>query len=334
MCDVCWLHGAACVWCLVVVDRYELAWAAGFFDGEGWADLAQAEGRRTGQPMARINQADANGIPEVLRRFQRALGGLGTIGGPHREEGRIDLYRWTVSRRGDVELLHHLLVPWLGEVKLLAFATALERESARSRLATPRDEWRAWAAGVWDGEGSACLLAHRTHRDYKKGELSITQSGVGGIPELLRRFRDVTSAGHINGPYAQQGATMDIYRWKATAQYAITETIAQLAPWLSSVKQEQASHVLIVLHAQPVLPRGRPDWGNRKTHCINGHEYATARMRPYVARSDGGVPRRDSHQCLVCAREQARRRREQKRRPAADDDRRSISETASRYLLK
>ena len=89
----------------MVVDRYELAWAAGFFDGEGWADLARQEGRRTGQPMARVNQADPDGVPEVLVRFQRALGGIGTIGGPRVEEGRIDLYRWHVSSRGDVELL-------------------------------------------------------------------------------------------------------------------------------------------------------------------------------------------------------------------------------------
>ena len=306
------------------MDRYELAWAAGFFDGEGWADLARQEGRRTGQPMARVNQADPDGVPEVLVRFQRALGGIGTIGGPHVEEGRIDLYRWHVSSRGDVESLHHLLLPWLGEVKLLAFATALEREVPRSRDAIAVDEWRAWAAGVWDGEGSACLLDHRSHPDYKIGELSISQSGTGGAPELLRRFRDVIGAGHVYGPYAQRGATMDVYRWKVNAQPELPVVLARIAPWYSSVKRRQADRVLSVLRAQSPLPRGRTDWGNRKTHCVNGHEYATARMRPYSARSDGGVPPRDSEQCLVCAREQARMRREEKKRSAADDDRRSM----------
>jgi hypothetical protein len=316
------------------VDRYELAWAAGFFDGEGWADLEVQDGRRTGQPMARVNQADPNGVPEVLVRFKEALGGLGTIGGPKREEGRIDLYRWHVSSRPNVELLHHLVMPWLGELKLLAFATALERASAKSREAAPIDEWRAWAAGTWDGEGSAYLLDHRTHAGYKIGELAITQSGIGRAPELLRRFVSITRLGHINGPYTQEGATMDVYRWKATAQADLPAVISQIRPWLSSVKRIQADAVLAVLASQAPLPRGRPDWGNRKTHCINGHEYATARMRPYVARSDGGVPRRDSHQCLVCAREQARMRREQKKRPTADDDRRSMSERVTTYLLK
>jgi hypothetical protein len=318
----------------VRVDRYELAWAAGFFDGEGWADAVQAEGRNTAQPHARVNQADPSGIPEVLTRFQRALGGLGTIGGPHREEGRIDLYRWTVSSRGDVELLHHFLMPWLGEVKLMAFATALERPVVRSRPAIATDEWRAWVAGAWDGEGSSYLLDHRSHAGYKIGELAMTQSGSGGAPELLRRLVSVIGRGHINGPYAQDGATMDVYRWKATAQADIAAVIAQVRPWLSTIKQAQASAVLAVLASQPQLPRGRPDWGNRKIRCIHGHEYAGARLRPYRARSAGGAQRRESKQCLVCVREQAHRRREQKKRSASEDDHRSLSEHLSRYLLK
>jgi hypothetical protein len=316
------------------VDRYELAWAAGFFDGEGWANIQRRDGRRTGQPHARVNQADPDGVPEVLLRFRRAVGGLGTIGGPYVDEGRIDLYRWEVSSRGDVELLHHLLLPWLGEVKLLAFATALERESARSRVAASRDEWSPWAAGVWDGEGSAYLLDHRSHAGYKIGELAITQSGLGAAPELLRRFLAVVGRGHINGPYAQEGATLDVYRWKLRAERDVFAVIECISPWLSPVKREQAERVLEVLRSQERLPRGRTEWGNRKTHCIHGHEYALARVRPYVARTPDGRPPRDSHQCLVCAREQARMRRDQTKRSAADDDRRSISEPVATYLLK
>src|SRR5437867_13383764 len=115
------------------MDRFELAWAAGFFDGEGWANAVAQEGRKTKQPQARINQADPNGVPEVLLRFQRAVGGLGRIGGPYVMEGRDDLYWWQISSRADVELLHHLLLPWLGQVKLREFAVALERPSEIGR---------------------------------------------------------------------------------------------------------------------------------------------------------------------------------------------------------
>jgi hypothetical protein len=81
-----------------------------------------------------------------------------------------------------------------------------------------------------------------------------------------------------------------------------------LAPRLGSVKTLQARRALRVVVGQAVLPRGRPEWGSHKTHCIHGHEYASARVRPYVSRGVG-TQRRENKQCLVCAREQARARR-------------------------
>ena len=318
----------------VVVDRYDLAWAAGFFDGEGWANTIANSSRQTRQPQARVNQAaNDKDVPEVLVRFQRALGGLGRIGGPDILRNRKDVYRWEVSSRGDVELLHHLLVPWLGQVKLLAFANALGRAAARSREATPSDEWRAWAAGLYDGEGSAYLLDHRSHAGYRIGEIALTQCSAGGAPEVLRRLVTTVGRGHINGPYVQRGAADYVYRWKVTAQGDLAPAIETLRPWLGVVKREQSARVLDALAAQSPLPRGRPDWGNRKSHCIHGHEYAIARLRPYVSRGVG-IPRRESGQCLQCAREHARAQRTANRRPAIDDDRRSVSEPAANYLLK
>jgi len=307
------------------MDRHELAWAAGFFDGEGWA------GKSNRGVRAQINQAGPDRVPAALARFQAALGGLGRIGGPTREPKRKDMYRWVVSSRNDVELLLQLLKPWLGPVKLfqVARATGLAISSAAAR--TGDDEWRAWAAGLFDGEGCSALLRHRTHPGYKTGELSVTQSSLVGSPEVLRRFGIVVGAGYISGPYSQRNATMDVYRWKVAALADVESVIAQLWPWLGEVKRAQAQRMLDVLHAQPQLPRGNPEWGNRKTHCVNGHEYATARIRPFVGRGKN-EERRDSKQCLACLRDYARMQRA--RRSAAGDDRRSISESVLGYLLK
>ena len=295
------------------MDRFELAWAAGFFDGEGWANAVGQAGRRTRQPMARINQADPSDVPQALLRFQRAVGGLGRIGGPYIKEGRTDLYRWEISSRGDVELLHHLLLPWLGQVKLDEFAVALTREHARSRRVTRNDEWRAWAAGLFDGEGSAYLLNHRSHAGYSIGEIALTQEGPGR-PEALARLQAVANVGHINGPYAQDGATLDVYRYKVSAQGDLSKLFDSIWPWLGEVKRRQATKVLSTLAAQTPLLRGRPDWGNRKTHCVKGHEYATARVRPYYPRGKG-IPVRENHRCLQCLREYAREKRARRNQP-------------------
>src|SRR5437016_14314230 len=82
------------------VDEHELAWAAGFFDGDGWAALVRAKGRRTGQPHAQINQGSVAGVPEVLVRFRNAVG-VGRVVGPKIKEGRLPLYCWLATSRGD-----------------------------------------------------------------------------------------------------------------------------------------------------------------------------------------------------------------------------------------
>src|ERR1700741_4195621 len=122
---------------------------------------------------------------------------------------------------------------------------------------------------------------------------------------------------------------MDFYRRKASALADVSALIAMLRPWLSPVKLADVDLVQEILDAQPPLPRGNPAWGNRKTHCVNGHEYATARVRPYVSRAGKDEAPRDSHQCLVCAREQARERRKRGGIGGETDDS-SISEIAAR----
>jgi hypothetical protein len=88
----------------------------------------------------------------------------------------------------------------------------------------------------------------------------------------------------------------------------VQHVIYLLSPWIGRVKREQARRVSRVLVEQGRLPRGNVVWGNRKTHCVHGHEYAKARIRPYVPRG-GGTQRRDSTQCLVCVRDYAREQR-------------------------
>jgi len=290
------------------MERHELAWAAGFFDGEGWAGKKQPRG-----VQARINQADVSGAPAVLLRVQRALGGIGAIGGPIVKPDRRPLYSWTVSSRVEVELMLGLLKPWLGPVKLVQLSSAVSRTAPVASEVIPNDEWRAWAAGLFDGEGCSSLLKHRSHPGYMNGELCVTQSSLVGSPDVLRRLLVIVGAGHISGPYRQRGATMDVYRWKAAAFVDIERVLAVLWPWLGEIKRAQAQRMLDVLHTQPALPRGNPAWGNRKTHCVHGHEYATARIRPYLSRGSA-APRRENQTCLVCLRDYARAQREKRRR--------------------
>lgn len=283
--------------------RQERAWAAGFFDGEGWAAAVKNRSRR--QPMAMINQAGAGGVPQVLARFRAAVGGVGTITGPNAAPGRRDLYRWTASSRANVEKTYALVTPWLGAVKLAQFQWALGHDvrPCSNEPPSPTDEI-AWAAGLWDGEGWVGLGAHRSHAGYFVVDAEVKQSG-SELPEVLSRFQRVVETGRIHGPIRQKNGWNDVYRWRASGIEHVERVMRILWPWLGEVKREQARRAFAVIRAQPPLPRGNPAWGSHKSHCVHGHEYASARLRPYVSRGVG-KQRRDSKQCLVCSREQAR----------------------------
>ena len=247
----------------------------------------------------------------MLLRFRAAVA-VGRIGGPKRQDGKIDLYHWVASSGGDVVRTFEALSPWLGAVKRAQFVEAVGPLVARD-CAPTCDEELAWAAGLFDGDGSTCLLRHRTHEGYRTCEMSITQTSRAGMPEVLTRFRAIVGLGHLNGPSGGSDRWEPIYRWKAHRLAEIQSVADSLGPWLGSLKCAQASAVISTVGSQPVLPRGNPAWGSHKTHCVRGHEYASARMRPYRSRSGGTGPPRPSKQCLACVREQARRHRANKR---------------------
>ena len=286
---------------VLAMGEHELAWAAGFFDGDGWAALVAGGRGRRRRPMAQINQADANGVPEVLTRFRDAVG-VGRVAGPKVEVGRQDLYWWVASSHGDVRRAGELIGPWLSSEKRGQFHSAVA-----TTLEHPPLDTFAWAAGLFDAEGSVSLSDHQSHAGYKVIEAAITQGGGDAMPEELTRISSLFQRGNVNGPYAQDGANELVYRWRASRADDVRSVIHLIYPWLGTVKRSQAMAALRVIDAQPTLARGRFEWGSHKTHCIHGHEYASARVRLYVSR--GGTQRRDSKQCLVCTREQARARR-------------------------
>jgi len=288
------------------MDHTELAWAAGFWDGEGSAYLTGARDRATRQPQARINQSSTTGVPQVLIRFQRAVG-VGRVQGPEIDEGKEPLYRWVVSSRDEVRTVLLLMRPWLGQVKRTQLEQILGiRSKAALRVRRMSgSELLAWCAGLFDGEGSTYLAKHQSHSGYFLLEAAITQSSWDGIPEVLERFRDAFGIRKIYGPYPGGEGHAPVHRWKAHRRQQIGAIIAALGDELGQVKRDQAATAISVVAGQLPLPRGNPAWGNRKTHCVRGHEYATARIRSFKSRGRNIGPRRASQQCLACVRADA-----------------------------
>lgn len=145
----------------------ELAWAAGFFCGEGSFVSGWSRADELWRVMFSITQKSTKGRPEVLRRFRKAVG-FGALGGPYSRK----TYRLASGGASTTLRLAALLWPWLSRVKraqaIAAFrkrrellgGTALDRFLAAHGVAgrppaglNTAAHRIAWAAGLFDGEG-------------------------------------------------------------------------------------------------------------------------------------------------------------------------------------
>ncbi len=289
------------------LDRAELAWAAGFFDGEG-STIARTDSARPGYYQLNITvpQACHGGVPPLLQRFQRAMLGMGRITGPSDK----DLYMLRFNAREEASLVLRLLWPDLGEVKraqatsALALVTHNDSDRTRRRprkLAphaphvterSPREIELAWAAGFLDAEG--CFGLNRGKPRVRgpawyRVRISADQHGVvGRVPEVLSRLRRALGA---MGRIDRHGAPDD-FKWSAEGPAAIEEVLVLTSQVLGHEKREQARQALAKFDAQIRLK-------GDGTRCVRGHLYTRVAMK-------AGRMRRI---CNACARLTDRARR-------------------------
>jgi hypothetical protein len=83
--------------------------------------------------------------------------------------------------------------------------------------AAPERQVLAWAAGLYDGEGSCSAYLPKDRRTYRR-QMAVSQGGVPGqLPEVLTRFRAaVLGVGNITGPYRGY-----LYYWKTSRKDAL-----------------------------------------------------------------------------------------------------------------
>ncbi len=287
------------------MDRHELAWAAGFFDGEGWAN-------RFGRSVqSRINQAGSDGMPDVLIKFQRIVA-VGRLKGPRLDEGKQDLYWWEATSRPDVARVADLIGPRLCPSKRAEFERTLRRPLAPAIWPSSMSEELAWAGGFFDGEGCTYLEKHRTHTGYVVPRLYVPQScDVGIAPELLRLSSVLHGLGRISGVRRGKGDSKPYRRWRIQASGDVQRALHLLWPFIGDVKRSQAQRVMRVINAQGDLPRGNPAFGVAGARfCLRGHDKWNARVRPFKGRGKNEEdPNLHLRQCLECARVDARARR-------------------------
>ena len=260
------------------MENHDFAWAAGFFDGEGWAN-------RSGRGVqSRINQAGVDGIPEVLTKFRRIVG-VGRIKGPVIVEGKQPLYFWEATSRPDLVQVVERIGPWLCSVKRAQFARTLDGPLPAQVWPGSMSEELAWAGGFFDGEGSTCLDKHRTHADFFVPVLYVPQSAASGIAPELLRLQSAVGLGTISGLRKSKPPRKPYRRWRVFTIEKVFRALHMLWPFIGNVKREQARRAMQIVLAQPDLVRGNPAFGvSGARYCLRGHDKWNAPIRPFKGR--------------------------------------------------
>lgn len=93
-------------------QQLELAWAAGYFEGEGCFSLQPRKERPNGRPQAGATVRNTD--EDTLRRFHHIVG-CGSVK-PYKpqKEGYKPFWQWGIKGYSTTKRLISLLYPWLG----------------------------------------------------------------------------------------------------------------------------------------------------------------------------------------------------------------------------
>ena len=129
----------------------ELAWAAGFFDGEG--HVRCNVGGRIALTIAQID-------PTVLIRFQSAMGGLGKLYGPYKQKVPNGHEYWQYSVNGFVKVQQVLVLLW-------SYLSLVKREQFRVAMLRARVPAKSWekCAALQHRIGRA-IMRKKTRPEY------------------------------------------------------------------------------------------------------------------------------------------------------------------------
>lgn len=142
----------------MAVDREELAWAAGFFDGEGCTSVYSRSLQSRDYWVVQLSVSQIHA--DTLERFRAAVG-VGQMFGPYSRTGN-DIYTFKVSGYEKVQAIIAMLWPWLTTHKKEQAVLALQRYQStyvapltpEERTAHRRKYQREWKASRKVSHGS------------------------------------------------------------------------------------------------------------------------------------------------------------------------------------
>jgi hypothetical protein len=164
---------------ILLVDFYELAWAAGFFDGEG---SVYYRGRKRQELCLAVSQSDRR----PLDRFCSAVG-IGAVRGPYKAKysNAKPYYVYSIGSHVPVQAVVAMLWRWLSEPKR-------EQATQALRAALPRL--------IRGSKGRAALsmaqadVLRAEHASAKTGRQRVPQGWIAAAAERYQIKRDTIAS--------------------------------------------------------------------------------------------------------------------------------------------
>lgn len=125
-----------------------------------------------------------------------------------------------------------------------------------------RDVEIAWAAGVFEGEGSVTSTGRSAAR------ASVEMSDL----DVLERLQHILG-GRVNGPRQRGPRRKPMYRWEVSSRGEVLLVLRLLLPWLGDRRRARAEEVIAHIL-----------YGQRECCPICGEEFDSARGRTVCSR--------------------------------------------------
>ena len=102
----------------------------------------------------------------------------------------------------------------------------------------------AWAAGLFEGEGS-----FSTRTGGERLDRSLHAKIKMSDEDVVRRFHAVIGVGNVTGPYESDGAgTKLLWVWQTGSFEGVQHTMTVLWPWLHSRRKEKIKELIALYH--------------------------------------------------------------------------------------
>jgi len=147
----------------------------------------------------------------------------------------------------------------------------------------------AWAAGIFEGEGSF----HQTKSGSPQAKVKMADRDV------VERFYEIVGFGHFGFSASQKPEWSDMWVWRVTSWRDFLRFVDLVGHHLGARRAQRFEEI------KDAMPSPMPVAPGDRTHCRHGHEYTPENTR--IVRQANGRGRL-GRQCRACDRERWNRR--------------------------